>query len=61
MIKESDIIKESGNFWILKCATGFDVMKNVGTYSKAIASFSPSQYDIAETYFNYISSRGQKC
>lgn len=59
MIKESDILKEAGDFWILKCSTGFDVMKNVGTYSKAVASFRPSQFDIAETYFNYLVTRSQ--
>lgn len=57
MIKESDIIKESGNFWVLKCSTGFDVMKNGITHSVPIASFGPKQYDIAEAYFNYVVKR----
>lgn len=57
MIKESGIIKESGNFWVLKCSTGFDVMKNGITHSVPIASFGPKQYDIAEAYFNYVVKR----
>lgn len=57
MLKESDILKESGSYWVLKCNTGFDVMKNVGTYSKTIASFSKAQLDLAEAYFNYMVKR----
>ena len=58
MIKEKDIIKESGPYWILKCNTGYDVMKNVGSYSTNIASFGHNQLDIAEAYFNYMVKRG---
>jgi hypothetical protein len=57
MLKESDILKESGSFWVLKCSTGFDVMKNIGTHSKSVASFGKDQLDIAETYFNYLVRR----
>ena len=57
MIKETDIIKESGNFWVLKCSTGFDVMKNTITHSVPIASFGPKQYDLAEAYFNYLTNK----
>jgi hypothetical protein len=57
MIKESDILKESGSYWVLKCNTGFDVMKNIGTHSKTIASFSKAQLDLAEAYFNYMVKR----
>lgn len=57
MLKELDIIKESGSYWVLKCNTGFDVMKNVGTHSKTIASFSKAQLDLAEAYFNYMVKR----
>lgn len=57
MLRESDILKESGSYWVLKCATGFDVMKNVGTHSKTIASFSKAQLDLAEAYFNYMVKR----
>jgi hypothetical protein len=60
MIKESDIIAESGLYWVLKCNTGFDVMKNQGTHSKTVASFGHNQLDIAQTYFKYLSTRGQK-
>ena len=60
MLKESDIIKESGNYWILKCRNGFDVMKNSITHSVAIASFGPSQYDLADAYFNYMVKRASK-
>ena len=58
MIKESDIIKESGNYWVLKCSSGFDVMKNGITHSVTIASFGPSQFDLADAYFNYMVKRG---
>ena len=58
MIKESDIIKESGNYWVLKCRTGYDVMKNGITHSITIASFGPSQFDLADAYFNYMVKRG---
>jgi hypothetical protein len=54
MIKESDIIQESGKYWVLKCSTGFDVMKNGITHSIALASFGPKQLDLAEAYFNYM-------
>ena len=54
MIKEADIIKESGIYWILKCSTGFDVMKNKITHSESIASFGPNQFDLADAYFNYL-------
>jgi hypothetical protein len=57
MIKEKDIIKESGNYWVLKCRTGFDVMKNTITHSVPIASFGPKQYDLAEAYFNYLTKK----
>ena len=57
MIKESDILNEHGSYWILKCNTGFDVMKNIGTHSKTVASFGKEQLDIAETYFNYLVKR----
>lgn len=57
MIRESDILKESGSYWVLKCTSGFDVMKNVGTHSKTIASFSKAQLDLAEAYFNYMVKR----
>lgn len=57
MIKESDILNEQGSYWILKCSSGFDVMKNIGTHSKTIASFGKEQLDIAETYFNYLVKR----
>jgi hypothetical protein len=57
MIREKDIIKESGNFWVLKCSTGFDVMKNTITHSVPIASFGPKQLDLAEAYFNYLTKR----
>lgn len=60
MIKESDIIAEHNDYWILKCSTGFDVMKNVGTHSKTIASFGNNQLDVAQTYFNYLAQRGSK-
>lgn len=60
MIKESDIIVESGLYWVLKCSTGYDVMKNQGTHSKTIASFSHNQLDVAQTYFNYLAQRGSK-
>ena len=58
MIKESDIISESGLYWVLKCSYGYDVMKNQGTHSKTIASFGKDQLDIAQTYFKYLSTRG---
>jgi len=57
MLRESYILKESGSYWVLKCKTGFDVMKNVGTHSKTIASFSKAQLDLAEAYFNYMVKR----
>jgi hypothetical protein len=58
VIKEKDIIKESSIYWILKCSSGFDVMKNKLTHSVSIASFGPSQFDLAEAYFNYLVKRG---
>jgi hypothetical protein len=62
MIKESDIIAENGLYWVLKCSTGFDVMKNQVTHSKTIASFGKDQLDIAQTYFNYLVKReASKC
>jgi len=60
MLKEKDIIKESGKYWVLKCASGFDVMKNGITHSVAIASFWPNQFDLADTYFNYMVKIAQK-
>jgi hypothetical protein len=57
MIKESDILKESGAFWVLKCSTVFDVMMNIGNHSISVASFGKDQLDIAETYFNYLVKR----
>jgi len=59
MIKETDIIRESGNYWVLKCASGFDVMKNKLTHSETIASFGPNQFDLADTYFNYLVKRAK--
>lgn len=57
MLRESDILKESGSYLVLKCNTGFDVMKNIDTHSKTIASFSKAQLDLAEAYFNYMVKR----
>ena len=33
MLKESDILYEVGNHWVLRVATGFEVYRNQGTHS----------------------------
>ena len=40
MTKESDIIHEAGDFWVLRNTKGYHVMQNVGTHSESDSSYS---------------------
>lgn len=55
-MKESDILKEAGSFWIYSQKNkAYHVMKIGVTSSESIASFpyDPDGLSLAEAYFNY--------
>lgn len=55
MTKESDILFEKGNFWVLKNKNLFYVMKNTVTHSVSLCAFE--LLDVAIAYANYKASR----
>jgi len=61
-MKERDIFREAGSFWIYSDKNkAYHVMKIGITHSKSIASFefSPDGLSLAEAYFNYQVKREQ--
>lgn len=55
MMKESDILFEKGNFWVLKINNIFHVMKNTVTHSETLCAFKT--LDLAIAYANYNGRR----
>jgi len=60
--KESDIMHESGKFWVLKDTDCYHVMQNGVTHSTSDSSYELSDdgLSIAIARCNYLAKRGAK-
>lgn len=57
-IKESDILHENGDFWVLNHPAGFHVMRQGLTNSTCDSAYA--QLDLAVTRCDYLANRNQR-
>lgn len=63
-MRESDILYEAGNFWVMKDkhngAVTFTVMKNVGTHAVSVDDVLYPDITLAKYRVDYLNKRKQK-